>query len=385
MSVGSVARRDLAARMADAASALTATFDARQREAAVWPFPADDERRLWFYTPTDHGGVTLADLAPPQQRLALQLVASGLSRGRLRHRGHDHGPRERPRRGRGLDRHVPRPHPGPRPRPVLPPRVRRPGVGHVVVALRRPPRLDPPHRRRRRGALVHAELHGGGPGVARRSSARTRCGRWPAPRTWAGSSSVRSTTASGRRPSSLRWHRPTSSGATGLGCRDGDLPIPLKGIWRGGPGRRVHGPAGGHATTRRGGDRAAAGGPRGRAPHPRREPGQGSRRVGARRRPAGAAASAARASTWSRVPGRRSPTPKRRSTPATACCALRFAWAGGLEPGQPHYYRVQGPRLLVEYDNTQRGVNHAHAVWRDPDGDFGGDVLAEHHAAHHRA
>jgi hypothetical protein len=64
--------------------------------------------------------------------------------------------------------------------------------------------------------------------------------------------------------------------------------------------------------------------------------------------------------------------------------ALHFAWAGGLEPGQPHYYRVQGPRLLVEYDNTQRGVNHAHAVWRDPDGDFGGDVLAEHHAAHHR-
>ena len=79
-SVGSMARRDLAARMADAASALTATLDPRQREAAVWPFPADDERRLWFYTPTDHGGVTLADLAPPQQRLALQLVASGLSR-----------------------------------------------------------------------------------------------------------------------------------------------------------------------------------------------------------------------------------------------------------------------------------------------------------------
>ncbi len=64
--------------------------------------------------------------------------------------------------------------------------------------------------------------------------------------------------------------------------------------------------------------------------------------------------------------------------------ALHFAWAGGLEPGQPHYYRVQGPRLLVEYDNTQRGVNHAHAVWRDPDGDFGADVLAEHRAAHHR-
>ena len=52
--------------------------------------------------------------------------------------------------------------------------------------------------------------------------------------------------------------------------------------------------------------------------------------------------------------------------------------------GEPHYYRIQGPRLLVEYDNTQRGVNHVHSVWRDPDGDFGADVLAEHHAAHHR-
>ena len=63
--------------------------------------------------------------------------------------------------------------------------------------------------------------------------------------------------------------------------------------------------------------------------------------------------------------------------------AFGFAWAGGLEPGEPHYYRIQGPRLLVEYDNTQRNVNHVHAVWRDPDGDFGEDVLAQHRAAHH--
>jgi hypothetical protein len=59
-----------------------------------------------------------------------------------------------------------------------------------------------------------------------------------------------------------------------------------------------------------------------------------------------------------------------------------FAWAGGTEPGQPHYYRLQGPRLLIEYDNTQRQVNHAHSVWRDPEGDFGLDVLAAHHVAH---
>ena len=51
-------------------------------------------------------------------------------------------------------------------------------------------------------------------------------------------------------------------------------------------------------------------------------------------------------------------------------------------PGS-HYYRLQGPRLLIEWDNTQRDVNHAHAVWRDPEADFGLDVLAAHRAAHH--
>ncbi|GAA0234872.1 DUF3500 domain-containing protein [Cryptosporangium japonicum] len=64
---------------------------------------------------------------------------------------------------------------------------------------------------------------------------------------------------------------------------------------------------------------------------------------------------------------------------------VHFAWAGGTEPGQPHYYRLQGPRLLAEYDNTQRDVNHIHTVWRDPERDFGDDVLRRHLAAHHRA
>jgi hypothetical protein len=60
-----------------------------------------------------------------------------------------------------------------------------------------------------------------------------------------------------------------------------------------------------------------------------------------------------------------------------------FAWAGGMERGQPHYYRLQGPRLLAEYDNTQHDVNHVHSVWRDPDNDFGDDVLARHRATFH--
>ncbi len=64
--------------------------------------------------------------------------------------------------------------------------------------------------------------------------------------------------------------------------------------------------------------------------------------------------------------------------------AVHVAWAGPTEPGAPHYYRLQGPGLLIEWDNTQRGANHAHSVWRNPDADFGADVLAEHRARHHR-
>jgi hypothetical protein len=62
-----------------------------------------------------------------------------------------------------------------------------------------------------------------------------------------------------------------------------------------------------------------------------------------------------------------------------------FAWCGKLEPGRPHYYRVQGPAFLVEYDNTQDGANHVHTVWRSPAGDFGEDLLRRHLHEHHGA
>ena len=62
---------------------------------------------------------------------------------------------------------------------------------------------------------------------------------------------------------------------------------------------------------------------------------------------------------------------------------LTFAWAGSGERHQPHYYRIQGPGLLIEYDNTQRNVNHIHTVWRDPERDFGRDVLMQHYTRAH--
>jgi len=61
---------------------------------------------------------------------------------------------------------------------------------------------------------------------------------------------------------------------------------------------------------------------------------------------------------------------------------IRFGWAGGIELGEPHYYRIQGPTFLIEYDNVQNNANHAHTVWRDFDGDFGRDILKEHYLNH---
>jgi len=57
---------------------------------------------------------------------------------------------------------------------------------------------------------------------------------------------------------------------------------------------------------------------------------------------------------------------------------VAFAWAGPLKRGEKHYYRVQGPTFLIEYDNTQNDGNHVHSVWREFNGDFGTDLLREH-------
>ncbi|MEO5561921.1 MAG: DUF3500 domain-containing protein [Chitinophagaceae bacterium] len=63
---------------------------------------------------------------------------------------------------------------------------------------------------------------------------------------------------------------------------------------------------------------------------------------------------------------------------------LRFAWAGEQQTGvgHPHYYRIQGPTIIIEYDNTQNNSNHIHTVIRDLKHDFGGDELLEHYKKH---
>jgi hypothetical protein len=64
---------------------------------------------------------------------------------------------------------------------------------------------------------------------------------------------------------------------------------------------------------------------------------------------------------------------------------VHFAWAGSVDPERPHYYRLHGPTVLIEYDNTQNDANHIHSVWHDPRNDFGADALGAHYGAtpHH--
>ena len=63
---------------------------------------------------------------------------------------------------------------------------------------------------------------------------------------------------------------------------------------------------------------------------------------------------------------------------------IYFAWSGGINRGDPHYYRVQTPSFLIELDDTQDDANHIHSVWRDFTGDFGQDLLQQHYQASHQ-
>ncbi len=65
--------------------------------------------------------------------------------------------------------------------------------------------------------------------------------------------------------------------------------------------------------------------------------------------------------------------------------SLHFAWAGSTKNaiGEPHYYRIQCPSLLIEYDNVQNNANHVHTVVRDLSNDFGEDVLRNHYTFGH--
>ena len=77
---------------------------------------------------------------------------------------------------------------------------------------------------------------------------------------------------------------------------------------------------------------------------------------------------------------------ERRRMRAAGVEKLHFAWAGPIDPSRGHYYRIHGPTLVIEYDNSQNDANHIHSVWHDPVNDFGADLLRAHYErGHHHA
>jgi len=377
------AAREVATRMATAAVAWLDALDPAQRAAATGGAPSPDaasdaERRRWFYTPTDHGGLTLGAQRPAQQRLAHQLVATGLSTagyvtvatiiGLDNVLDHAEGWTVDWGRERGRD-------PGlyylrvfGEPGSAMPWGWRF-GGHHVslnnliaggTVRSATPcflgadpavsPLLGPAQLRPLGGAedLARELVRSLGPGQAARATLLDR-----APADIVGGN--RSRLADGDQMMYLRelWRRPFTDPrlAERIAKMDADAEL-----------------ASGYDV----GDRqllALTSVPKGL---PARELTAGQREL----------LRALLATYLGRVPEGLSRQEDYQDD--ATLDAVHLAWAGPTDPGQPHYYRLQGPRLLVEYDNTQRHANHAHSVWRDPAADFGYDALGAHLAAHHQ-
>jgi hypothetical protein len=314
-------------RMAEAAARWLASLDPAQRAKAAFGFPDDAERTRWYYTPTERGGLPLAEMGPTQQRLAHRLVASGLSEAGYATAATIMGlenvldAKEGWRRGYD-GRTVP--HRGRDPQLYFVSVFGDPGsgpwgwrVGGHHVALNWTLAGD--------GRLSASPLFFGanpaltrlvGPGVLRPLAGEEDLGRAllaslaPDQRAKAVVSEVAPDDILERNRSRVEPGQPDGLPATGMLPQQRTL---LEGLVR----------------------------------------------LYLDRLPAELAAAEA-----AQVVGE-------------AGERLHFAWAGPAEPGQPHYYRVQGPRLLIEYDNVQDGANHVHSVWRVPGGDFGQSTAGE--------
>lgn len=367
--------------MAAAACRLLDLLDDGQRQRAALGFPGEPERSRWFYTPTDHGGLTLADCTPAQSQAALRLLATGLSPAGYAMAaaimGHE----------LVLERLEDW--------PAVPGRGRVRDPLHYAVAVFGEPG---PGAWAWRFAGHHLSLHYTIVGGALAAPTPSFFGADPAEAALPGGGVLRPCAVLedlGRElVRSLDESQAAAARLAPLTPPDivtGNRPVlestvAEEGLWVVRPHElfrdveMIPAPMLDGLRTRLAADEQALG-------------------------PA-----AIRALSWSATPAG-VPWPRLRADqremltallgayldrlPAEAAAAehakvtgdaaasLHFAWAGSTERHRPHYYRIQGPRLLVEYDNTQRGANHAHSVWRDPAGDFGRDVLADHYAASH--
>jgi hypothetical protein len=365
------ARREVADRMAEAARAWLDSLNAAQRAVAVGPPPGTDgegeaERTRWFYTPTDHGGLTFHEQRPAQHRLVMRLVASGLSEAGYTTVATVLGLENVLDRTEGFSVNFGRE------------RGRDPGMYYLRVFGE--PGGSGPWGWRFGGH--HVSLHN--LVVDGRVAATTPCflGADPATSPLLGGATLRPLGATEDLARELvRSLRPELAAravllprapddiVAGNSPHVDDRVVFRNDLWR--PGPHTPHDATVSATGLEGDDRhalALTAAPKG---VPGAELDTAQREL----------LRALLATYLDRVPAGVSPLP--RYDDPGALDAVHVAWAGSTTPGEPHYYRLQGPRLLVEWDNTQRSVNHAHAVWRDPEADFGRDVLAAHRAAHH--
>ena len=371
--------------MADAARTWLDMLDPEQRAIGQGSVPVDDasdgERRRWFYTPTDHGGLTVHQQRPAQHRAAMRLVATGLSAGRVRDCRDDHGSGERARLQRGV-RGPLRPGTRPRPRNVLlcGCSANREATGawgwrfgghHVslnnlvvdgVLVSTTPCFLgaDPAVVAAPGGSVQPPARPGRGPGTGPDAVA-------------AGRASLSRALLLDRAPSDFVTANRTS-------LSDGDRLIPLAGIWR----NQRFADALEQEKLQALSDAID--------PQPQDYTDADHLALAYTTTPKGVAAADLDAGQRELLRALletylgRAPvgvSPWNHYGDESVLDEVHFLWAGPTEAGAPHYYRLQAPRLLIEWDNTQRNANHAHSVWRDPTSDFGLDVLARHHAAHH--
>jgi hypothetical protein len=371
-------RADVARRMAGAAHEFLDALDADQRTLAHWPFPSEDERRRWFYTPTDHGGLPLGMMRPRQQRLALRFVATGLSRagyvtvatiiGLENVLDAVEGWMSSFERERGRD----------------------PGLYYLRVFG------DPDDDRWSwRFGGHHVSIHH--LVLDREVVASTPCflGADPAAspllgphmlRPLAGAEDlardlVRSLDDEQRGKAIISPVAPVDLvGANRSRIAPGDEPLPLIDVWR----RPFEGELGQRMRDTQARAEQAAGLTPAHLEAVRLSAEPKGVPVHALRPDQRDALRALLDVYLHRIPDELADDEAAKIA-GDGLEALAFAWAGSTEAGAPHYYRVQGPQVLVEYDNTQRDVNHVHAVWRDPGGDFGDDVLAQHYRTTHHA
>jgi hypothetical protein len=361
--------------MADIALTLLSTLSAEQTSTAQWAFPSDEERMLWFYTPTDHGGLTLHTLAPGQTRLVMRLIDAGLSRPAYITASTIMGLENvlDQLEGWGAQWNFPR---GRDPQRYFLRIFGEPGADTWGW------RLGGHH------ISLHFTIHNN------EVVSSTPCflGADPAASPLLGGQLLRplgacedlarellySLSDDQQRIAIVSSVPPTDLvGANRTHVSDGDIPLPLAKVWRDeftGELKDVveryqdneeskiglfpeHIEAVSFTTTPKG--LSAAG------------MNKAQREI--------------LIDLVDTYVGRVHDD----IIDAVAGSAvvnfnsLHFAWAGGTEKGLPHYYRIQGPRLLAEYDNTTRDGNHVHTVWRDPVNDFGVDALGIHHRHAH--